>query len=103
MKSLLLSLFDEVPISDFGERFQDSDDLLLGVLKNLLNILPDLCGHDYIALNVSSQPEYATNSIEIFEPQLSAETHGEYKLLPLLLLKPIASFIEESTIIEPST
>nr|XP_058147078.1 heat shock factor protein 3-like [Dasypus novemcinctus] len=93
----------EVPISNFGERLQDSNDLLLDDLRDPSNVLPDLCDHDYIALNVSSPPEDVANPIEIFEPQLSEETSGECKLFPLLFLNPVANFIEESTNIEPST
>nr|XP_012594257.1 heat shock factor protein 3-like isoform X2 [Microcebus murinus] len=103
MKNLPLSLLDEMPINDLGERLQDSNDLLLDNLKNPSNVSPDLGDHDYIALNASSPLEGAANPIEIFEPHLSTETSGEYKLFPLFFLNPVASFTGECTKIEPSS
>lgn len=103
MKIPLHFLLDEVLISDFGERFQDSKDLLLDDLKNTSNILPNLKDHDYIVLNGPSPPGYVANIIEIFEPQLTAETTRQYKLCPLLFLKAVARFTEDYTKIEPST
>ncbi|XP_077001180.1 heat shock factor protein 3-like [Tamandua tetradactyla] len=103
MKTPLFSMFDEVPISNFGERFQDSNDLLLYDMKDPSNVLPDLRDHDYVALNISSQPEDVSNPIEILETQLSEETSGKYKLFPLPFLNPVANFTEESAKIEPST
>uniref|UniRef100_A0A8C8ZW44 HSF-type DNA-binding domain-containing protein n=1 Tax=Prolemur simus TaxID=1328070 RepID=A0A8C8ZW44_PROSS len=103
MKNPLLSLSDEMPINDLGERLQDSNDFLLDDLKNPSNVLPHLGDHDYIALNGSSPLEGAANPIEIFEPKLSTETNGEYKLFPMFFLNPVANFIEECTKIEPSS
>lgn len=104
MKIPLHFLLDEVLISDFGERFQDSNDLLLDDLNiGWSNILPNLNDHDYAALNGLSPPGYVANLIEMFEPQLSAETTRQYKLCPLLFLKTVASFTEDYTKIEPST
>ncbi|XP_047391195.1 heat shock factor protein 3-like [Sciurus carolinensis] len=101
-KYTLLSLLDEVPENDFGERLQDSNDLLLNDLKNPSLVLPDFNDHDYIALNVSS-PEDVVNPIENSVPQLCVETNGESKLFPLLFLSPVTNFVDESIKVEPST
>jgi hypothetical protein len=102
-KKNLLSLLDDVPISDFAERLQQSNDLLLDDLKNPSNVSPDLGHHDYITLNISSPQEGVANPIENLVPQLCMETSGESNVLPFFFLNPATNFFDEYIEIEPST
>ncbi|KAM4798743.1 heat shock factor protein 3-like [Urocitellus parryii] len=97
----LLSLLEEVPKNDFGERLQDSNDLLLDDLKNPSLVLPDFNDHDCIALNVSSPGN--VNTIENSAPHLYMETNGESMLFPLVFLSPVTNFDDESNKLVSST
>ncbi|KAF7475210.1 Hypothetical predicted protein [Marmota monax] len=100
-KYALLSLLEEVPKNDFGERLQDSNDLLLDDLKNPSLVLPDFNDHDCIALNVSSPGN--VNTVENSAPHLYVETNGESMLFPLVFLSPVTNFDDESNKLVSST
>ncbi|XP_040144495.2 heat shock factor protein 3 [Ictidomys tridecemlineatus] len=100
-KYALLSLLEEVPKNDFGERLQDSNDLLLDDLKNPSLVLSDFNDHDCIALNVSSPGN--VNTIENSAPHLYVETNGESMLFPLVFLSPVTNFDDESNKLVSST
>ncbi|EHB00052.1 Heat shock factor protein 3 [Heterocephalus glaber] len=91
----------EMLMNDFGG-LQDSSDLYLDDLKNSSNVLPNLCDHDYISVNIPSQ-QYVANPTENVMPYLCMETSGECKLFPFLLPNSGTNFVEEATKIDPST
>lgn len=88
----LLSLFEELPSSD--------------EVGSLGNARGDLLGS--IESNEAEQqvagPESQTDGAVLLEPLdqplLSEDMNAEYKLFPLLLLSPVANFIEEASEIE---
>ncbi|XP_072482847.1 heat shock factor protein 3-like isoform X2 [Notamacropus eugenii] len=103
MGNPLLSLFEDLP--SFEDRSQDSGDLLLVDLEDEEDIptyLED--SDDPLCLVAPSLSDDYENPLESFEtPLLSEDPNGEYKLFPLLLLSPVANFIEEATEIENTT
>ncbi|XP_068956501.1 heat shock factor protein 3-like isoform X2 [Petaurus breviceps papuanus] len=103
MGNPLLSIFEDLP--SFEDRPQDARDLLLAALEHeedLPTYLED--SDDPLCLVAPSLTDDCENPLEAFEaPLLSEDPNGEYKLFPLLLLSPVASFIEEATEIENTT
>ncbi|XP_036596297.1 heat shock factor protein 3-like isoform X2 [Trichosurus vulpecula] len=103
MGNPLLSLFEDLP--SFEDRSQDARDLLLADLEDEEDIptyLED--SDDPLCLVAPSLSDDYENPLESFEtPLLSEDPNGEYKLFPLLLLSPVANFIEEATEIENTT
>ncbi|XP_025027995.1 heat shock factor protein 3-like [Python bivittatus] len=88
----LLSLFEEPPSSEeVGSLGNARGDLLGSVESNE-------------ALQQVADPEGPTDGPAPLEPLdqplLSEDMNGEYKLFPLLLLSPVANFIEEASEIE---
>ncbi|XP_027698479.1 heat shock factor protein 3-like isoform X2 [Vombatus ursinus] len=84
------------------DRSQDAGDLLLADLedeKDVPTYLED--SDDPLCLVAPSLSDDYENPLESFEsPLLLEDPNGEYKLFPLLLLSPVANFIEEATEIE---
>ncbi|XP_008943117.1 PREDICTED: heat shock factor protein 3-like, partial [Merops nubicus] len=99
----LLSLLEELPSSEAAGKTEDPKDLLLPVLeeKPALPPLPG-SGTDLPLAAPASQAE-PLDALGMGEaPLLSEDGNGEYKLFPLLLLSPVANFIEEASEIETS-
>lgn len=88
----LLSLFEEPPSSEE-----------VGSLGNTRGDLLDSVGSSEVPQQVTS-PESQMDGPAPLEPLdqplLSEDMNGEYKLFPLLLLSPVANFIEEASEIE---
>uniref|UniRef100_A0A5F8GCM4 Heat shock factor protein 3-like n=2 Tax=Monodelphis domestica TaxID=13616 RepID=A0A5F8GCM4_MONDO len=102
MGNPLLSLFDDLP--SFEDRPQDDRDLLAEFEddNNMPTFLED--SDDPLCLVAPSLSDDSENPLESFEsPLLLEDPNGEYKLFPLLLLSPVASFIEEATEMENTT
>ncbi|XP_020822907.1 heat shock factor protein 3-like isoform X1 [Phascolarctos cinereus] len=103
MSNPLLSLFEDLP--SFEDRSQDARDLLLADLEDkedMPTYLED--SDDPLCLVAPSLSDDYENPLESFEsPLLPEDPNGEYKLFPLLLLSPVANFIEESTEVENTT
>ncbi|XP_063169515.1 heat shock factor protein 3-like isoform X2 [Candoia aspera] len=88
----LLSLFEEPPSSEE-----------VGSLGNAGGDLLDSVGSSEVPQQITN-PESQTDGPAPLEPLdqplLSEDMNGEYKLFPLLLLSPVANFIEEASEIE---
>ncbi|KAK9393734.1 heat shock factor protein 3-like [Crotalus adamanteus] len=88
----LLSLFEELPSSDEVGGLGNTKGDLLGSMES-----------NEAAQHVTG-PESQTDGAVLLEPLdqplLSEDMNGEYKLFPLLLLSPVANFIEEASEIE---
>ncbi|KAM8965664.1 heat shock factor protein 3-like isoform 2-T2 [Sarcophilus harrisii] len=98
----LLSLFEELP--SFEDRPQDARDFLLTDLENEDVPTYSENSDDPLCLVAPSLSDDNENPLESFEsPLLSEDPNGEYKLFPLLLLSPVASFVEEASEIENTT
>ncbi|XP_074133832.1 heat shock factor protein 3-like isoform X2 [Sminthopsis crassicaudata] len=102
MGNPLLSLFEELP--SFEDRPQDARDFLLADLENEHVPTYSENSDDPLCLVAPSLSDDNENPLESFEsPLLSEDPNGEYKLFPLLLLSPVASFVEEASEIENTT
>ncbi|XP_026530406.1 heat shock factor protein 3-like isoform X1 [Notechis scutatus] len=83
----LLSLFEEPPSSEEDGRLENARGHLLGPAES-----------SEAAQRVASPGGQTDGALD--QPLLSEDTNGEYKLFPLLLLSPVANFIEEASEIE---
>ncbi|OXB79569.1 UNVERIFIED_CONTAM: hypothetical protein H355_010955 [Colinus virginianus] len=93
----LLSLFEELPSGEAGGKTEDPKDLLLAPLEEK----PAL--HPSSGSETANQAEPSEDTLGVGDPPLLSEDgNGEYKLFPLLLLSPVANFIEEASEIETS-
>ncbi|XP_043830454.1 heat shock factor protein 3-like isoform X2 [Dromiciops gliroides] len=105
MGNPLLSLFEELP--SFEDRPQDASDFFLPDLDDeeeeaIPTYLED--SDDPLCLVAHNLSDHYGSPLEPFQsPLLSEDPNGEYKLFPLLLLSPVANFIEEATEIENTT
>ncbi|XP_032083511.1 heat shock factor protein 3-like isoform X2 [Thamnophis elegans] len=90
----LLSLFEELPSSEEDGRLGTAGGDLLGSMES-----------NEAAQRVASPGSQTTGAAPLEpldQPLLSEDMNGEYKLFPLLLLSPVANFIEETSEIETS-
>ncbi|ETE61660.1 Heat shock factor protein 2, partial [Ophiophagus hannah] len=83
----LLSLFEEPPSSEEDGRLGNARGHLLGPMES-----------NEAAQRVTSPESQMDGALD--QPLLSEDMNGEYKLFPLLLLSPVANFIEEASEIE---
>uniref|UniRef100_A0A8C5STA9 HSF-type DNA-binding domain-containing protein n=1 Tax=Laticauda laticaudata TaxID=8630 RepID=A0A8C5STA9_LATLA len=83
----LLSLFEEPPSSEEGSRLENTRGHLLGPMES-----------NEAAQRVTSPEGQMDGALD--QPLLPEDNNGEYKLFPLLLLSPVANFIEEASEIE---
>lgn len=99
----LLSLFEELPSSEAAGKTEDPKDLLLPTLEEKPALpAPSGSGTDLPLAAPASQAE-PLDALGMGDPPLLSEDgNGEYKLFPLLLLSPVANFIEEASEIETS-
>ncbi|XP_038603906.1 heat shock factor protein 3-like isoform X2 [Tachyglossus aculeatus] len=100
----LLSLFEELPTSESGEDPQDTKDFLFPEPEGK-RALPSAGGDpDPLSFGTLAPQEECVSPLGPYElPPLSDDSSGEYKLFPLLLLSPVANFIEEASEIEHTT
>uniref|UniRef100_A0A803Y5Q1 Vertebrate heat shock transcription factor C-terminal domain-containing protein n=1 Tax=Meleagris gallopavo TaxID=9103 RepID=A0A803Y5Q1_MELGA len=100
----LLSLFEELPSGEAGGKTEDPKDLLLAPLEEKPALHPPSGGETVLPQAVpANQAEPPVDTLGMGDPPLLSEDgNGEYKLFPLLLLSPVASFIEEASEIETS-
>ncbi|XP_054852011.1 heat shock factor protein 3-like isoform X2 [Eublepharis macularius] len=99
----LLSLLEDVPSSEVVCKMENADDVLLASLEDR----PSLSLASGSEETVQQFPDSAVQADDSpgLEPQdqplLPEDVSGEYKLFPLLLLSPVANFIEEASEIKP--
>lgn len=97
----LLSFLEELPSIESSGKMEDPKDLLLTPLEEKPVI--SLSSSSEIASSVAA-PVNQAEPPDILgmddQPLLSEDANGEYKLFPLLLLSPVANFIEEASEIE---
>ncbi|XP_019376636.1 PREDICTED: heat shock factor protein 3-like isoform X2 [Gavialis gangeticus] len=97
----LLSFLEELPSIESSGKMEDPKDLLLTPLEEKPMI--SLSSSSEIASSVGA-PANQAEPPDILgmgdQPLLSEDANGEYKLFPLLLLSPVANFIEEASEIE---
>uniref|UniRef100_A0A8C9EVS0 HSF-type DNA-binding domain-containing protein n=1 Tax=Pavo cristatus TaxID=9049 RepID=A0A8C9EVS0_PAVCR len=100
----LLSLFEELPSGEAGGKTEDPKDLLLAPLEEKPALHPPSGSETVLPLAVpANQAEPPVDTLGMGDPPLLSEDgNGEYKLFPLLLLSPVANFIEEASEIETS-
>ncbi|XP_031449819.1 heat shock factor protein 3 [Phasianus colchicus] len=100
----LLSLFEELPSGEAGGKTEDPKDLLLAPLEEKPALHPPSDSETVLPLAVpANQAEPPVDTLGMGDPPLLSEDgNGEYKLFPLLLLSPVANFIEEASEIETS-
>ncbi|XP_028923365.1 heat shock factor protein 3-like [Ornithorhynchus anatinus] len=100
----LLSLFEELPAGESGEDPQDTKDFLFPEPESKRAPPPAGGDPDPLSLGSLAPQEECVSPLGPYElPPLSDDSGGEYKLFPLLLLSPVASFIEEASEIEHTT
>ncbi|XP_064318835.1 heat shock factor protein 3-like isoform X1 [Phalacrocorax carbo] len=98
----LLSLFEELPSSEAAGKTEDPKDLLPPLEeKPALHPPPD--SETVLPLTTPTSQTEPLDALGMGDPPLLSEDgSGEYKLFPLLLLSPVANFIEEASEIETS-
>ncbi|XP_053931785.1 heat shock factor protein 3-like isoform X3 [Cuculus canorus] len=99
----LLSLFEELPSSDTAGKMEDPKDLLLPALEEKPAPHPLSDSETVLPLAAPASQAEPLDALGMGDPPLlSEDANGEYKLFPLLLLSPVANFIEEASEIETS-
>lgn len=99
----LLSLFEEPPSSEAAGKTEDPKDLLLPPLEAKPALHPPSGGETVLPLAAPASQAEPLDALGMADPPLLSEDgNGEYKLFPLLLLSPVANFIEEASEIETS-
>lgn len=99
----LLSLFEELPSSEATGKTEDPKDLLLAPLEEKPALQPTSGGETVLPLAAPENQAEPPDALGMGDPPLLSEDgNGEYKLFPLLLLSPVANFIEEASEIETS-
>lgn len=97
----VLSLFEDLPLNEEACKLEDSKNAFLTLLEDK----PSSCSPP---LSSESPQELLDPAIQadgpptLDQPLLTEDLNGEYKLFPLLLLSPVANFIEEASEIETS-
>nr|XP_013051563.1 heat shock factor protein 3-like isoform X2 [Anser cygnoides] len=99
----LLSLFEELPSSEAPGKTEDPKDLLLAPLEEKPALQPPSGSETVLPLAAPENQAEPLDALGMGDPPLLSEDgNGEYKLFPLLLLSPVANFIEEASEIETS-
>ncbi|PKU30790.1 heat shock factor protein 3-like [Limosa lapponica baueri] len=99
----LLSLFEELPSSEAAGKIEDPKDLLLPPLEEKPALHPPSGGETVFPPAAPASQAEPLDALGMGDPPLLSEDgNGEYKLFPLLLLSPVANFIEEASEIETS-
>uniref|UniRef100_A0A8C8RNS6 HSF-type DNA-binding domain-containing protein n=1 Tax=Pelusios castaneus TaxID=367368 RepID=A0A8C8RNS6_9SAUR len=97
----LLSLFEELPSPEGAGKTEDPKDLLLSPLEEKITISVPSSSEAASSLAAPANQAEPLDTLELYDqPLLSEDGNGEYKLFPLLLLSPVANFIEEASEIE---
>ncbi|XP_069723799.1 heat shock factor protein 3-like isoform X2 [Phaenicophaeus curvirostris] len=99
----LLSLFEELPSSEAAGKTEDPKDLLLPALEEKPALHLPSESETVLPLAAPASHAEHLDALGMGDPPLlSEDANGEYKLFPLLLLSPVANFIEEASEIETS-
>ncbi|KAM6253551.1 heat shock factor protein 3-like [Porphyrio hochstetteri] len=99
----LLSLFEEPPLSEAAEKTEDPQALLLPSLEEKPALHPPSGSGAVLPLAAPTSQAEPPDALGMGDASLLSEDgNGEYKLFPLLLLSPVANFIEEASEIETS-
>ncbi|XP_066496209.1 heat shock factor protein 3-like [Tiliqua scincoides] len=98
----LLTLFEEPPSSDNACKLGEDKDVLLPLLEDRPSTPPPPPEPPLQLLDPASQADGAPALEPLEQPLLSEDMNGEYKLFPLLMLSPVANFIDETSEIETS-
>ncbi|XP_057260821.1 heat shock factor protein 3-like [Pezoporus wallicus] len=99
----LLSLFEELPSGEAAGKIEDPKDLLLPPLEEKPALHPPSGSGTVLPLVAPASQAERLDALGMGDPPLLSEDgNGEYKLFPLLLLSPVANFIEEASEIETS-
>ncbi|XP_062997624.1 LOW QUALITY PROTEIN: heat shock factor protein 3-like [Elgaria multicarinata webbii] len=94
----LLAFFEEPPSNEDACKTEDAQDVLLPSLENRPPMsLPLSSESPQQALDPENQADGTFTFEPLDQPLLSEDTNREYKLFPLLLLSPVANFIEEAS------
>uniref|UniRef100_A0A8C3JM70 HSF-type DNA-binding domain-containing protein n=1 Tax=Calidris pygmaea TaxID=425635 RepID=A0A8C3JM70_9CHAR len=99
----LLSLFEELPLSEAAGKIEDPKDLLLPPVEEKPALHPPSGSETVLPPAAPASQAEPLDALGMGDPPLLSEDgNGEYKLFPLLLLSPVANFIEEASEIETS-
>ncbi|XP_014810387.1 PREDICTED: heat shock factor protein 3-like [Calidris pugnax] len=99
----LLSLFEELPLSEAAGKIEDPKDLLLPPVEEKPALHPPSSSETVVPPAAPASQAEPLDALGMGDPPLLSEDgNGEYKLFPLLLLSPVANFIEEASEIETS-
>ncbi|XP_071614223.1 heat shock factor protein 3-like isoform X1 [Heliangelus exortis] len=99
----LLSLFEELPLSEAVGKTEDLKNFLLPQTEEKPALHPSSGSGTVLPLVAPASQAEPLDALGMGDPPLLSEDgNGEYKLFPLLLLSPVASFIEEASEIETS-
>ncbi|XP_074818477.1 heat shock factor protein 3-like isoform X1 [Natator depressus] len=97
----LLSLFEELPSVEGAGKMEDPKDLLLSSLEEKPALSLPSSNEAASPLAAPANQAESLDALELYDqPLLSEDGNGDYKLFPLLLLSPVANFIEEASEIE---
>ncbi|RMC20362.1 hypothetical protein DUI87_01211 [Hirundo rustica rustica] len=99
----LLSLFEELPSGEAAGKVDDLKDFLLPPLEEKPALQPPSASGTVVPLAAPASQAEPLDTLGMGDPPLLPEDgNGEYKLFPLLLLSPVANFIDEASEIEIS-
>ncbi|XP_031979831.1 heat shock factor protein 3-like [Corvus moneduloides] len=99
----LLSLFEELPSGEAAGKVDDQKDFLLPSLEEKPALQPPSASETIVPLAAPASQAEPLDALGMGDPPLLPEDgNGEYKLFPLLLLSPVANFIDEASEIEIS-
>uniref|UniRef100_A0A8C3UMR8 HSF-type DNA-binding domain-containing protein n=1 Tax=Catharus ustulatus TaxID=91951 RepID=A0A8C3UMR8_CATUS len=99
----LLSLFEELPSGEAAGKVEDPKDFLLPPLEEKPALQPPAASGTVVPLAAPASQAEPLDTLGMGDPPLLPEDgNGEYKLFPLLLLSPVANFIDEASEIEIS-
>lgn len=99
----LLSLFEELPSGEAAGKAEDPKDFLLPPLEEKPALQPPSASGTVVPLAAPASQAEPLDTLGVGDPPLLPEDgNGEYKLFPLLLLSPVANFIDEASEIEIS-
>ncbi|XP_050166498.1 heat shock factor protein 3-like isoform X2 [Myiozetetes cayanensis] len=99
----LLSLFEEQPSGEAAGKMEDPKDFLLPPLEQKPALESPSGSGTIVPLTAPASQAESLDTLGMGDPPLLPEDgNGEYKLFPLLLLSPVANFIDEASEIETS-
>ncbi|XP_071425470.1 heat shock factor protein 3-like isoform X2 [Pithys albifrons albifrons] len=97
----LLSLFEEQPSGEAAGKMEDPKDFLLPPLEEKSALQSPSGSGTVVPLTPPAGQAESLDTLGMGDPPLLPEDgNGEYKLFPLLLLSPVANFIDEASEIE---